>query len=260
MAPTPGGSFTGVTRAAVAAACLVSSVALAFVMPSFSILRHMTNVRDDLGLYAVRVDGLASFRGSAVREAGAALGIPSDRSEILTDASFAMKLPGRCRLELTPLEGNKAASVESYGKRRTEGAALAVTQNALAAVCSLLAVRSSSEGEARASVERFLEQMKVDRAGKTWLARFGEDVAYVIGSRDDTKPQLWVFKDTFLPARMRWSDEQGTAWDVHFYDYTSPATGEWFPRLLEVRRGGELVLRFTSLRADTKGPLADKLF
>jgi len=260
MAPTPGERFIGVKPAALAVACLTSTAALAFVMPSFSILRHMTNARDDLALYAVRVDGLASFHGSAVKEAGAALGIPSDRPEILTDASFAMKLPGRCRLELNPLEGNRAASVESNGKRRAEGQPLAVVQSALTAVCSLLAVRSSSEGEARASVERFLEQQKVDRASKTWLARFGGDVAYVIGSRDDTKPQLWVFKDSFLPARLRWSDEQGVAWDVRFYDYTSPATGEWFPRLLEVHRAGELVLRFTSLKADTKSPLPDKLF
>ncbi|HVE81892.1 MAG TPA: hypothetical protein VND93_03560, partial [Myxococcales bacterium] len=155
---------------------------------------------------------------------------------------------------------NRAAAVESNGKRRTEGQAPAVVQSALTAVCSLLAVRSSSEGEARASVERFLEQQKVDRGSKTWLARFGGDVAYVIGSRDDTKPQLWVFKDSFLPARLRWSDAQGTGWDVRFYDYTSPATGEWFPRLLEVHRAGELVLRFTSLKADTKSPLPDKLF
>src|SRR5690349_5274168 len=110
MAPTPGERFTGLRRIAVATACLLSSAALAFVMPSFSILRHMTNARDDLALYSVRVDGLASFHGSAVREAGAALGLPSDRPELLTDASFAMKLPGRCRMELTPLEGNRAAS------------------------------------------------------------------------------------------------------------------------------------------------------
>jgi len=247
-------------RALAAAALLISPAALAFVMPSFSILRHMTSGRDDLALYAVRIDGLASFHGSAVKEAGAALGIPSDRPEILTDATFAMKLPGRCRLDFTPLEGNRAAAVDSNGKRRTEGAAVAVGQSALTAVCALLAVRSSSDGEARAAVERFLEQLKVDRAAKTWLARFGGDVAYVIGAREENKPQLWVFKDNFLPARLRWSDEQGTAWDVRFYDYTSPATGEWFPRLLEVYRGGELVLRFTSLRADTKSPLADKLF
>jgi len=260
MARPPGEVFSGCRRAAAVAALFVSSAALAFVMPSFSILRHMTSVRDDLALYAVRIDGLASFHGSAVKEVGGALGLPTDRPEILTDASFALKLPGRCRLDFTPLEGNRAAQVESYGKRRTEGSPVAIAQAALGPVCALLAVRSSSEGEARAAVERYLELQKVDRASRTWLARFGGDVAYVIGSRDDTRPQLWVFKDNFLPARMRWADEQGVAWDVRFYDYTSPATGEWFPRLLEVQRNGELVLRFTSLKADTKSPLSDKLF
>lgn len=247
-------------RALVAAACLASSAALAFVMPSFSILRHMAGVRDDLSLFAVRIDGLASFHGSAVREAGAALGLPSDRPEILTDASFSLKMPGRCRVDLTPLEGNRAALVENSGKRRTEGNPLAVAQSALTPVCALLAIRSSSEGDSRASVERFLGQVKVDRTAPTWLARFGGEVAYVIGARDDAKPQLWVFKDTFLPARLRWQDEQGVSWDVRFYDYTSPATGEWFPRLLEVHRNGELALRFTSLKADTKSALPDKLF
>src|SRR5262249_27208665 len=152
----------------------------------------MTNTRDDLALFSLKVEGLASFHGSAVREAGAALGIPSDRPEVLADATFSLKLPGRCRLDFTPLEGNRAAYVESYGKRRTEGQPLAIAQNALTAVCSLLAARSSTEGEARAQVERFLESLKVDRSSRTWLARFGGDVAYVIGSRDDAKPQLWV--------------------------------------------------------------------
>ena len=56
------------------------------------------------------------------------------------------------------------------------------------------------------------------------------------------------------------TDEQGAAWDVRFFDYASPASGEWFPRIVEVRRGGELLMRFTGLRADNKSSISDKLF
>jgi hypothetical protein len=244
----------------VAAVLLVaSSAALAYVMPAGSILRHLAEKRDDLSLFTLRVDGLAAFHGAAVREVGAALGLPSDRPEILVDAAFALKIPGRCRLELSPVEGNRAAVVESNGKRRVEGNPVAVAQAAISPVCTFLASRSSTEGEAKAAIERFLAQQKV-ATGQTWLGRFGGEVAYVVGGREDTEPQLWVYKDTFMPARLRWRDEQNVDWDVRFYDYTSPVTGEWFPRLLEVHRRGELVLRFTSLKADSKAALADKLF
>jgi hypothetical protein len=248
-------------RAALAASlALASSAALAFVMPAGSILRHLAEKRDDLSLFTLRVDGLASFHGAAVREAGAALGQPTDRPEILVDATFSLRLPGRCRLDLSPLEGNRSAVVESSGKRRAEGSPIAVAQVLLTPVCTFLASRSSGEtGEAKAALERFLAQRKVE-PGRTWLGRFGGQVAYVLGEREDTEPQFWVYKDSFLPARLRWRDEQNVDWDVRFYDYTSPASGEWFPRLLEVHRGGELAMRFTSLKADTKATLADKLF
>jgi hypothetical protein len=238
----------------------IASAALAFVMPAFAILKHVEESRDRLSIFTLRIEGTAAFHGAGVQEAGAALGLPTDRPEVLSDAVFSIKVPGRCRLELSPLEGQRAAVVENGGRGRVEGKELPVAQALLAPVCALLAVRSSGETGTAEAIGRYLQQRAVDKAASTWLARFGGDVAYVIGAKGEADSQLWVFKDSFLPARMKWTDAQSTSWDVRFYDYTSPATGEWFPRMLEVYRNNELQLRFTSQRADPKVAIADKLF
>jgi hypothetical protein len=39
---------------------------------------------------------------------------------------------------------------------------------------------------------------------------------------------------------------------VRFIDYTSQATGDWFPRVVEVYRGGELQLRVSVLASETR--------
>ncbi|MHB8879631.1 MAG: hypothetical protein ACYC8T_38570, partial [Myxococcaceae bacterium] len=69
-----------------------------------------------------------------------------------------------------------------------------------------------------------------------------------------------VYKDSFLPARLRFTEADGVSWDVRFVDYASPATGEWFPRVVEVDRGGAPWLKFTGLTADAKAKLEDRLF
>jgi hypothetical protein len=74
------------------------------------------------------------------------------------------------------------------------------------------------------------------------------------------RSQFWVYKDSFRAARLRYTDSANNAWDIRFLDYTSPATGEWMPRTIEVWRGGQRALRFTALKGDNRATLADKLF
>lgn len=247
-------------RAVVVGVLCTSAVALAYVLPSWAILRRMTEARDELHLFTLRVDGTVAFSGEATRQAAAALGVTADRPELISDAALLFKMPGRCRLDVTPIEGGKLAAVQASGKLRVEGTAVPAVSVAVQQLCALLGYRSSSEGEARGTVEKYLRSLKIDPEERTSLARFGGTVAYVIGNPAEGRPQFWVYKDAFLPARLRFTDEQGTAWDVRLLDYSSPATGEWFPRIVEVYRGAELQLRFTSLKADLKAPMPDKLF
>ena len=80
----------------------------------------------------------------------------------------------------------------------------------------------------------------------------------MVGGPKDGDAQFWVFKDSWLPARIRWTDG-GTRWDVRFVDYNSPA-GNWFPRAVEVSRDGERQVRFTTLSGDPRANVPDRLF
>jgi len=78
-------------------------------------------------------------------------------------------------------------------------------------------------------------------------------------AKAEGEPQLWVSKDRFLPTRLRFN-EGTTAWDVRFSDYTSQATGEVWPRVLEISKGNEPQLRVMVLSADNKADLSQVKF
>ncbi len=230
-----------------------------YILPGGSILRRMVDDRDKLGLSTLRVEGTATFVGNGAKEAAASVGLPADRPELPLDLVLSLRIPGKCRADFSSPEGGKGAVVLANGKRKVEGTDLPSLGVALEEICALLAARSGAEHEARGMIEKHLRNRGVDPQ-KTSLARFGGTVAYVLGDPAEKSAQFWIYKEGFLPARMRYTDAAGTAWDVRFLDYASAATGEWFPRMVEVSRGTELVLRFTSLKGDNKSSVSDKLF
>ena len=246
-------------KAVVIAGALVALSAGAYVLPGSSILRRMVDAREDLKLSTLKADGSVHFYGPGVKEAGAALGLPADRPELEADGTLYLKLPGRCRFEAKAAEGNAVAVVRSGGRQRVEGTAVPALEDAVRQVCAVLAVRGSSSASGREQVEEYLQSLGV-APRTTSLARFGGEVAYVLGEQGEGKPQFWVYKEGFRPARVRYKDAKGTSWDVRFLDYTSPATGEWLPRSIEVWREGQRLTRFTALQGDARVKIADTLF
>jgi hypothetical protein len=238
---------------------LVALSAGAYVLPGGSIMRRMVAGREELPLFSLKADGSLHFYGPGVKEAAAALGLPAERPELEADGSVYLKVPGRCRFEAKAMEGNAVASVFSGGRKRVEGTEIPSVSEAVQQVCALLAMRAESAAEGREALEAHLRALGIEPR-TTSLGRFDGEVVYVLGAPAEGKPQFWVYKEGFLPARLRYKDGKGTAWDVRFMDYTSPATGEMMPRTLEVWRGGERVLRFTALTGDTRAKLADTLF
>jgi hypothetical protein len=240
---------------------LTALAAGAYVLPGGSILRRMVGGQDESMPSSFRVEGSYVFSGPAVKEATAALRVPAERSELLADGLILVKAPGRCRFELSVPEGNKLAVVQVGARRRVEGTEIAALSAAMSQLCPVLAARGSSDRdtETRDEVEQHLQGLGI-ATRTTSLARFGGEVAYVLGEQEEGKPQFWIYKDRFRPARVRWKEKSGTAWDVRFIDYASPATGEWMPRSIEVWRDGQRALRFTAIKSDTRASLPDMLF
>ncbi|MBE2250545.1 MAG: hypothetical protein IAE78_13500 [Myxococcus sp.] len=242
----------------------VAALALAYVMPTYSILRRYAATRDELTLTSLKVDGTGAVAPAMAREVASALGTSWTSGDLPLQTSLSIKYPGRCRLELSSFDAGKTMVVaSSNGKRRTEGPELAAAQVALEELCALFAVKSAGEGETRASIDRHLSALKVDTKLVSH-ARFLGQLAFAIGNRADGNAQYWVYRDRtgtdrFMPARVRFTDERG-AWDVRFIDYSSASVADWLPRVVEVYRGEELHLRLTALNADTRADLEKTKF
>ena len=239
---------------------LLAGLVLAYVMPSYSVVRRMAESRDDLSLTGLRVEGTVTVPAAASADFATALGVTAGQGELQLTSVISMRLPGRCRFELSSLDSTKSvAAVSSNGKRRAEGPELPALQAAVDELCAVLALRAAGDGESRAAVERHLQSLKIDTKQAS-LARYDGTLAYVVGNPAAGSPQLWVYKDDkFHPGRVRFTDDKGVAWDIKFRDYASQAL-DAFPRLLEVWKGGELQLKFTTLTTDVKPKLEDKLF
>jgi len=229
-------------------AVLVVRTALAYVPAPGAIFRHLLTGRDEQRISSARIEGTLVLAGGASSEAGG-------QGEIQSDARVFLKLPGRCRLEANGPETGKLSAVQSGGQMKNEGPAVTALGVGIGEVCALFGARSAGDG--RAELEAHLRKRGVD-VGHSWLARFGGQVAYVIGGQKDGDAQFWVFKDNWLPARIRFTDG-GTHWDVRFVDYNSPA-GDWFPRAVEVSRDGERQVRFTTLSGEPRANVPDRLF
>lgn len=232
--------------------CALATSAWAYILPAGAILRRMVEARDDLHISSFRADGNAALFGPT----GASSGVPENSME----ASFLMKVPGRCRLELSMPQGRLSAVVSGGRRKSADSGMPPAALVALDETCALLALRSYSEGEGRAQVLKHLHALKVDVSATHFGRTERQKVVYVLGDSAPNRPQLWVTKNGFLPAQIRFASEDGGTWEVRLLDFASPATGEYFPRVVEVRKNGELTFRFSSTKGDARANLSDKLF
>jgi hypothetical protein len=237
----------------------VVALALAYVLPAYSILRRLAEARDELGLNTLQVDGSATVAPAAAKDVAAALGVPWSRGELPLSFSVKMKLPARCRVELTSAESTRVLSaVSSNGKKKLDGGWTPL-QTLADELCATLAFKGAGEGQSRAALEQHLASIKAN-SKVTSLGRFAGTLAYVLGDSADGSAQFWIYKEGFRPARVRLSDDKGTRWDVRLIDYTSPVMGEAFPRAVHLYKGEEMQLRLTVLNGDLKPKLDDSQF
>lgn len=239
---------------------LLLALITAYIMPSYGVLKRYANQRDELATTQLKAEGVAAVAPVLARDVAGLLGVTWNSGELMLNASMAVRFPGRCRLELSSPDSTRTlAAASSGGKVRAEGGELAALQLAVQHACAVLAVRSGEDGATREAVLKHLAALKVETKTVS-LARFAGTVSYVIGQRADGQASLWLYKDRFLPSRLKFTDEGGAAWDVRFLDYTSQATGEAWPRVIELYKGNEAQLRVMVLNANTKADLSSVKF
>jgi len=246
---------------------VLAAIVVAYIMPSYGVLKRFASQRDDLSVSNLKAEGVAAVSPALAKDVSSLMGVTWNSGELMLNASLSVRFPGRCRLELSSPESTKIlAATSSGGKAKSEGGDVPALLVGLEQACSLLAQKAAEEGATRDVVSKHLTSLKVDLK-QVMLARFYGSVSYVIGQKDG--PSFWVYKnaaiaasdkDKFLPSRLKFTDESGTAWDVRFSDYTSQATGEIWPRVLEVYKGNEAQLRVMVLNANAKADLSNVKF
>ena len=239
---------------------VLAAIVVAYIMPSYGVLKRFASQRDDLTVSNLKAEGVAAVSPALAKDVSSLMGVTWNSGELMLNASLSVRFPGRCRLELSSPESTKIlAATSSGGKAKSEGGDVPALLVGLEQACSLLAQKAAEEGATRDNVSKHLTALKVDLK-QVMLARFNGSVSYLIGQKAEGQSSVWIYKDRFLPSRLKFTDESGTAWDVRFSDYTSQATGEIWPRVLEVYKGNEAQLRVMVLNANAKADLSNVKF
>ena len=243
--------------------CLAPPAA-GYLLPVQGVLRRMAQRREGLSLQSLEARGTFVLRGEAARAAAAVTGLALTGSELTAPALLTIKVPGRCRLELAPpelAESERPVVVWKQGRiagsrgldRVPAAAALAET------VCVLLGQRPGGAEPGRSYAEA-LARLGVP-LGEVHLGRTEGRIAYVLGARpSEKKPQAWVDKATFQPARLVYARPGRPLAEVRLLDYGSPIGGDWFPRAAEVHGPGGLEARFSTEKVVANPKVADSLF
>jgi hypothetical protein len=256
-----------VTRSGRAVAVLLlAAVALpaaAYILPVPAILRRLATRRAAQSLATLEVTGTLQAAGAGAEGVLAAGGVRGAGGLAAIPARILVKVPGRCRVELTPPGVVDADRLHVLVRNDSlTGDAALVRDPSFAAfsraLCALLAV-APDPADADRPWAAALARRGVALGGAS-LGRFDGRVSYVVGGRpNEAKPLAWIDKESFQPVRLQFM-EAGRMADVRFLGWGSPTGGDWAPRAIEVHAADVLQLRFTTEKASANPRLADLLF
>jgi hypothetical protein len=185
------------------------ALVVAYIMPSMGVLKRFAHERDGLTASNLKADGVAAVSPVLAKSVAELMGVTWNSGELMLNASLSVRFPGRCRLELSSAESTKVlAAASTNGKSRSEGGDVQALLVGLEQACALLSLKSSEDGATREAVQRYLTSMKVDLK-QVSLARFNGTVSYLIGQKAEGQAQVWIYKDRFLPSRLKFTDGAG---------------------------------------------------
>ncbi len=238
------------------AVLLLPLAARAYVMGPGSILSRVVAHREEMHLSSMVARGTFTFAGEDAKVVALALKLP-EAAEVSVPAVVSYKAGGRCRVELEPTSSDSKAAVPSVsngggGSVRVTGPSVSSLKALAYYACPLLDARGDGE-----SLGSFLRSVGVDTS-RSGYGRVGGQVAYVIGAK--SRAMLWVEKERFEPLKLTVPEKGGSVLEVRLVDFSSPVGGEWHPRLIEVRRGEELLGRFAAEKVEPNAKVSDALF
>jgi hypothetical protein len=207
---------------------LAGATAPAYVPSAGSILRRAAGrATDRLRTKEAALEGIFTVAGQK----------PEPRT-------LSLHLPLDCRFEGGPQVRDTASAPPGRADRQGPDATL------LELACPLIAYRNLSVADAEKVLRGVAEAAGADLSGEPGLDRLGDRVAILLGAQphDLQKPQLWLYKDSFAPARLV-ARREGKLEDLRLYEYGNPAAADWFPRILELREDDKLVARFDVIHA-----------
>jgi hypothetical protein len=203
---------------------ILLALLLAYLPTAGSLLKHAAARARALRTREVTLSGTLNVTGEPQR-----------------NAQLVIRFPLQCRLEgdggLSLSVKGTAAAPEGIAEG-TSGPALRMLQLA----CPFLAYRGIPAADAPQALRVAALAAGADVGAGAGLSRFDDRVTYVLGAgaRNVSVPQLWLYKDTFAPARLI---AQGGA-DLRLLEYGNPAAADWFPRVFELWTAGQLAARF----------------
>ena len=160
-------------------------------------------------------------------------------------AQLILRFPLSCRFEGATTAAVKGTADRPVASEDGSGPA----QELLRLACPFIAYRGLSSSDTDRLLRAAALSAGADLTAGSGLTRLGDRAAYVLGAgpREPSKPQLWIYKDNGAPARLL---AQGGD-DLRLLQYGNPASADWFPRVIELWKGGQLAARFEAL--ETKG-------
>lgn len=232
--------------------CLLalSAPAMAYILPGGSLLRRMAKARTQLDANRFQVEGTFVFRGVAAKEVSAGLNLGDDKSELQGEGKFSFKTPSQCGLDLKSIEARKKLKVHLDAGPATR-ATFPYLHVLIEQLCPLFS--HGDESGFRGAVDKNLRHLGIDFR-ITSLDRLETQIAYVLGETRPEKPQFWLYKSTFFPARVHFPFRQGPLLDLNLTNYSSPVTSEIFPGKIQLTQGQDELIRFNAVKTGPSLP------
>ena len=216
--------------AVVAGSLLVSTAAQAYLLPASYLVGLLVEKRREQKIQDLSIELRTEREGTTAT----------------VDERLYLKSPSRMR---RVEEGDGGRVIIEKGAKTatgTEGKLALQGGSVSTLLATLLAPSTSKDSSESTRIIGVLQSLGVDTKVVA-LGRLDGRPAYIIGARiwEGNKPQVWLDKETILPVRwifpVKERDGASNLRDVRLLEYGSALAGHWFPRVIEVYHGTQLV-------------------